>query len=575
MNSVANNKVPWDRIVGALEELLRFEISFDEGDWASPVLLAALVRETNDNRWFRHLKSDGNCARLIRQVIAESRKDRITPKVALEVVKNRYINIGDDGVKAIDAELANSMGRLQNHLRERYGMLDPDETLVYERYGPVLASGDISVMTDLVLLSDALNLRLSVDHVALFLEKLTKDEATWRFQRLGEWFSDIGRRNHDGVLLTALLVEYLTEESDFNAKLEELDRLSVETREGRFYRDNLLQRDLEFHRFEFECMRQLNLQISVHDCYAKFQELPDLGPVEDSVLALDDQHIVEAKRVAYEASVFLKYLESLRAKTTRPIVVVGNDRYGRQWVVEPLEKYLKENFIVHYFRVPSHASMRLRVPNKVGRDMPVGFTREFIKKINEVMPHIVIVDSPSPRGGDHVMKISRATRNCANWIMAFNDVRAEGDESRYASSSALPPHLLGELKKWNEFVVVKRKLQAWVDPGTTYEVAHWSPVLKDIVLMGDYEAPRRDPDLSNDNPTLILSNPAVYENLPDGLSETTPYYFDGPEKHVREEIVYGFGPYGLESRVVGPTTDMLVAAAQKVVRDELERLLET
>ena len=80
-------------------------------------------------------------------------------------------------------------------------------------------------------------------------------------------------------------------------------------------------------------------------------------------------------------------------------MVVGNDRYGRQWVVEPIEAYLKEGFTLRYDRVRSGTSTRLSVP--------AAFPREFVKEISERMPHIVIVDASHAPPGNDVMQLSR------------------------------------------------------------------------------------------------------------------------------------------------------------------------
>ena len=76
-------------------------------------------------------------------------------------------------------------------------------------------------------------------------------------------------------------------------------------------------------------------------------------------------------RAAYEAVGLLQFLNGFRARTSREIVVLGNDRFGRQWFVEPLEEYLEENFSVCSFRVRSGTSTRLSVPNSLPREFAV------------------------------------------------------------------------------------------------------------------------------------------------------------------------------------------------------------
>ena len=74
--------------------------------------------------------------------------------------------------------------------------------------------------------------------------------------------------------------------------------------------------------------------------------------------------------------------------------------------------------------------------------------------------------------------------------------------------------------------------------------------------LGTITVPHVAPDLKSDRPQVVMANPIVYqtegEDLPEQLHGTRPYYFDGPEKYVTEEIVFGFGPYGFQPRVRVP-----------------------
>jgi hypothetical protein len=48
-------------------------------------------------------------------------------------------------------------------------------------------------------------------------------------------------------------------------------------------------------------------------------------------------------------------------------------------------------------------------------------------------------------------------------------------------------------------------------------------------------------------PTLPLHSD---EDLPPRLAGSVPYYYDGPETDVEHTVAFGFGPHGLESRVI-------------------------
>ena len=472
--------------------------------------------------------------------------------------------------QTLPAQILKAEARLQELDEEQVA-----RATLYKSYGRVFMSKDIPGLTDLVLAAHRSNLPISVEQIEPFMEHLSRDEALRRIEHLGAWLARTNNQNHDGVLLTPMLTEYLAQPSEFDALLRELDRLRAETRAGRFHIDHELQKELEFLRFSVEYSWQFD-DSPAH--YTVFKQLPQLPPQSEEAFELDGQHLVEVRRVAYEAVGFLRFLRDFRERSSRPIAVVGNDRYGRQWVVEPLEDYLEDGFTVHYFRNPSHKSMRLKVRHELFHSIRMGFTRDFVKELNQHMPHVVIADSCSPRGGDHIMRLSRGSRDYINWFMVFNDIRAQGDGSRYEEHSSLPPGHFPELKKWHEFTRVRRQLRDWVDPGSTYRIAHWAPILKERVLLGDFEVPRKDPDLDDDSPQVVIVNPAVYPDdnneIPEELRGTAPYYFDGPERYEKEELTFGFGDHGFENRLQGTTTDTFVAAVQRHMKEEIKRILQ-
>ncbi|CAI8054917.1 hypothetical protein GBAR_LOCUS29962 [Geodia barretti] len=244
----------------------------------------------------------------------------------------------------------------------------------------------------------------------------------------------------------------------------------------------------------------------------------------------------------------LGFLRKFRAGTSRPIIIIGNDRYGRQWGVEPLEDFLNDDFSIVYPRVPSHRSTRLTVPHMIlNTGARAGLDRGSIRYLSTHMPHVIVVDARNVGHGKHrlMMRMSRGARDHANWFIAFNDLRAEGDVSKYEHKMPYAPNHYPELKKWFGFVEVRT----------------------------------RKVEYSSDEPQVVLANPLFYrtdEDDPDiheNLRGNRPYYFDGPERHVRHEVRFGFGDFGVESRVTGNTSDELVEAVQEFMRQEVARLL--
>ena len=517
-------------------------------------------------------------------------------EIAEVVSKHWYEQILQGGITArqgrrIPAQILTAKKRLLSHLRETEGDSQIDEEAIFNRYADVFKSTNILALTDVVIGMHRFNLirqfhvKSDVKQIELFLKNCPKTEVLNRFEKLERWMGKYHKTNHDGTILTPPLIDFLSKGSDFDTLLSELDRYRADTRNGQFDINNILQRDLEFRRFAYEYTRvlePLTYQLqnrypppkSNEELYRLFNQLEELPPVAADESHLSEQHLAEVGRTAYEAARFLKFLRGFRARTSRHIVVVGNDRYGRQWVVEPIEAYLKEGFTLRYDRVRSGTSTRLSVP--------AAFPREFVKEISEQMPHIVIVDASHAPPSNDVMQLSRGLRGYAHWFAVFNDLRAEGNLTRYQDESSLPAEHFPELMKWYDYVTRREQLQEWVSPGQTYRVTTWAPELKDVVILGDMQVKRypaiSPEEMEGDFPMVILANPIVYrtegDDLPSALRGTTPRHFDDPEAHATDSIVFGFGSHGLETRLKGMSTEQFVQTAQRHIKEEIDRLLK-
>ena len=512
------------------------------------------------------------------------------PKSVVEHWRSKIIQDDIDPERAtkVPFELADAKDRLRDHLKRGGSEDNLSDAEFYGKYAPVFVAPDAMSAVEVVLEIEALDLRLDIEVIGPFLANLPKDEVSSRFNRLKEW---LGRTYVYDVVITPVLAGFLAQPGDFGARLAELDHLRNETRNGRFRVENPVQRDLEYWKFSHEYHRVYGttrrlpyVSEPFEALYRKFIDLPELEYEHNDDWRLEDRHLREVKRVAYEASKFLRFLLRLREGTSRPIVVVGNNRYGRQWVVEPLEEFLGDGFTLRYDGVPSHMSMRLSVPSarnfewtadNTGPWTPNAFPMEFVREIDRDMPHIVVVDGKSVHAYDGNMMLTRAAKNYAHWTAAFNDVRAEGRRSEYWEKSCLPAEHLTELVHWYEFVRLRRQLSEWVTPGPTYNVGLWAPQPTDTAQLGELRVPYRPPEMDTDKPQLVLANSIIYDtdSLPEELQDTKPYYFDGPEKHVQEEIVFGFGPYGFQPAVKGTMTATFVAAVQRAMKAEVARLL--
>ena len=537
----------------------------------------------------------------LRAITFAAEMERLRPfqpdtEIAAKVSEHWYEQILQEGITArrgrrIPTQMRTAKKRLLNHLRETEEDNQIDDEVLFDRYTDVFRSTDILGLTDVIIGMHRFNLirqfhvKFNVKQIELFLKNFPKTEVLNRFEKLEEWLGKYHKTNHDGTILTPPLIDFLSKDSDFDSLLSELDRYRAETRNGQFNINNILQRDLEFRRFAYEythVLEPLTYQLqnrypppkSNEELYQLFNQLEELPQGAADEPRLSEQHLAEVGRTAYEAAGFLKFLKGFRRRTSRHIVVVGNDRYGRQWVVEPIEAYLKEGFTLRYDRVRSGTSTRLSVPS--------AFPRDFVKEICEQMPHIVIVDASHAPPNNDVMQLSRGLRGYAHWFAVFNDLRSEGNVAIYQDKSSLPAEHLPELMKWHDYVARKEQLQAWVSPGKAYRVTTWAPELKDTVILGDMRVKRypaiSHEEIGGDLPLVILANPIVYrtegDDLPDALRGTTPRHFDDPEAHAEDTIVFGFGSHGLETRLEGMSTEQFVQTVQGYIKEEIDRLLE-
>ena len=461
---------------------------------------------------------------------------------------------------------------------------------------------------------------LQVDALQLepFFTELSREEAIRRLRVLCSWMAVVNAYNHDGVVLTPSLIAHLAQPRDLDALLAELDRYREDTRCGRFRVDNALQRDLEFRRFKSEYQTFFGRNQPSEELYEIFTGLGELPSARGTDFPLDEQHLLGAKRAAYEAVGLLEFLRGLRSETSRPIVVIGNDKaqlggggYGRQWVVEPIEEHLSRDFVVRYDRVISHATMRL--------NMASPFPKDFVKEMCREMPHIVIVDGgrvlreqePRATKGRYMVRFSRASRSYANWFALFNDLRAQGDLAVYQEESLFTREHLAASMKWHEYVAVREQIQRWVTSGQTYGMALWSPAPTQYAILGETEVAWPTVEFKGDRPLMVLANPIIYQSEMTGpaskvesgddersrvLSNSRPFYLDGLDREVRETAaagagdrltywgakwenpalsVFGFGPHGFEMRVTGPSMESVVALVQERITAEVNRLLQS
>ena len=510
-------------------------------------------------------------------------------------------------VLTVPREIGSALNHLSTCQQEQKKLISDKD--IFQKFYPVFISVQIFSMSKLVVEVEKLGIPfgikemskdslLDINLLEIFVENFDINEILHRFHSISNWLSDVNTwTNYDGVVLTPQIINYLAQkDTKIEILLERLDYYRAETINGQFIPNNLIQKELEFKHFE-SFVRNLyretlgfsyndwdfhrrDLQLSrftIPNIYEGFNRLNTL-PISKKSKSVEITEIQKnnAFRCAYEAMCFLSFLEKFKSHTSRDIVIIGNERYGRQWVIELIEPYITDWATVKYQYIRSGASMRMTVPHI--------FPTEFVSKLNHDMPHIIVVDganrpisNPYSQSsqknvfmGDDFMRTSRAMRSVANWFAAFNYARSGHKIGEWADNNILPSNRLPELVRWHEFERVIAQISPWIFPGMSYRVMPWAPELKKNVVLGDVIVNRKDQNFFGDIPTVVLANTNIYRdqwnNMPKELEDTKTYYFDGPEGLVKDDLNVGFGKYGFEVRLEGPTTDMFVFEIQKIMR---------
>ena len=112
-----------------------------------------------------------------------------------------------------------------------------------------------------------------------------------------------------------------------------------------------------------------------------------------------------------------------------------------------------------------------------------------------------------------MMRMSRGARDYANWFIAFNDLRAEGEVSKYEHKMPHASHHFSEVKRWFGFVEMQRKVRPWVEPGETYSMTMWAPEITEETVLGDFKVRTREVEFGSDEPQVVAGEPA---HLPHG-----------------------------------------------------------
>ena len=341
-----------------------------------------------------------------------------------------------------------------------------------------------------------------------------------------------------GFYPTQLLIQYLKE--NYSKSIHDLAQLKELTLSGRFDPSNGLQRELEFTTF-----LKLSDQIAenAYELFRKIEYFPDSEITRE--LSLREK--VEAEAAALEAANFY-WLVRTRVEAGRKVVVIGNQRYGDYFVMEPLRNEFQDLGVrLNSFKVSSSGSNENSLPDV----LPVSF----IEYITNETPDVVIVDAtPNYKDQEGNPRLPSAFYGYLNWFRAYNAIANK--ESEVVGKESEP--VLNKIKSAN--------------PENPYHIAQWVPVTGGKITIGNTAMEYSEPNFRG--PNVILANtiidPKRFEGYPEELTDHTPGFLDDPERHLGSKKILVFINTGLRTIVEGSIDEIQFATS---IQNHMTRVL--
>lgn len=327
-----------------------------------------------------------------------------------------------------------------------------------------------------------------------------------------------------GVFPTERLIASLSQNS---TTIDEITNLKELTESGKFDPLNRLQKELEFLDF-----MKLNDKVP-NNPDEIFDGLQFYNQQEiERELSLREQ--VEAEAAALEAA-NIYWLVRERVESGRKVTVVGNQRYGDYFVMEPLRTELQElGVTLSSFKIGSSGSHPANLPDI--------FPSYFIEYLAEEKPDVIIIDGTARFKENNVPRLPASFYGYLNWFELYNQ-QATGE----ASDQETAEEILAKIKSAN--------------PQMSYKIAHWSPQESDEIIIGQTKIKRQSPDYRS--PNVIFANPVIdadtFSNYPEYLKEHTPAFLDDPERHIGSKKKIALTSYGVKSVVEGSIGEMQFA----------------
>lgn len=311
---------------------------------------------------------------------------------------------------------------------------------------------------------------------------------------------------------------------DNSAKIAELKRLKEETNQGRFDYTNRVQRDLEFTEF----IRIANGRTDLET----FEKLPILE-VSDEPSPLKRSERMEARATAYEDANLYWFIEG-GLDPRKEKVVIGNDRFGYRFYIDPLRPDLEDLGIsVSSYGYYIHSM----IPHDL-HDFETVLPNSFAEYLAQRgYPNVIVVDGSKDALRVAIPRLPSAHVGYLGWFLAFNEALGVRD---YLTPSI--EQVLTANPSYGKLVDSLR------GRGTVpYSISFWTPQTHSQIYIGSHLVDYRQP--TTEGPQLILANPimipSMHPDFPRELSEHQPGYFNDPDEKIGSKSELGFTKYGL------------------------------
>ncbi|MBI2675548.1 MAG: hypothetical protein HYX24_03760 [Candidatus Aenigmarchaeota archaeon] len=349
----------------------------------------------------------------------------------------------------------------------------------------------------------------------------------------------------ENLLPTPALLSFI-EDGDGEGKTR-LNKLREHIRHGNFNPSDPLHVELEYSRYRLGGLSAVKKKLSDADSKLSIDDFRNLPRIAENGVVIGKRELEYAELTAREAlNVFYLILEKKTGKQA-PLLVIGNSRYGSQFVVEPIQDLIMQNGVmVEHEYIKSQDFYRSRFDDEQKRHATAGhISVSAWKLIAEHNPDIIVVDGTQLPEHEMSTRFPAAMLGYINAFLAYNaacgiDVQKGLD--------------IAEVQKLKH-----------LNPSHGYKISFWAPKLTERVFVGEYEY-RPQHTGEEDRELLLVCSTTQGKDY-------SQAYFDNPDEYIKD-IRVGFTRKGISYAPVASDEETFVAVMQGIVRSIAMRELK-